>query len=277
MAFVTLKDGEKVPALGLGTWRLGERSGRRQHEIDALKTGLDLGISLIDTAEMYGEGGAERIIAKAMSGRRDEIFLVSKVYPHNASRRGTVRACERSLLRLETDVIDLYLLHWPGSYPLDETFEAFEKLKSDGKIRHWGVSNFDRVEMRDVNLATGGDNCMVNQVCYNLAERGIEWDLVDNLKMSGTVLMAYSPLAQGDMLEDDTLREVAARHDVAPATIALAWVLRQPQTVAIPKSSNIDHIRQNAAALDVELSREDLRLLDEAFPPPTGPTPLAIL
>lgn len=277
MKHVTLKTGEEVPALGLGTWHMGERDGRRMREIDALKAGLDLGLTLIDTAEMYGEGGAEKIVAKAMAGRRDKVFLVSKVYPHNASYRGVLHACDRSLARLETDVIDLYLLHWPGSYPLAETIEGFEKLKSQGKIREWGVSNFDAVDMAGLLQTDGGEGCVVNQVLYNLGERGIEWDLLDHARLHEVATMAYSPLAQGDLMGDETLRDIAETHSVTPAAVALSWVMNQHATMTIPKAASLEHVKENAAALDVTLSREELKELDAAFPPPTGPSPLAIL
>lgn len=277
MKQITLRTGETVPALGLGTWRMGERAGRAMREIDALKAGLDLGLNLIDTAEMYGEGGAEEIVAKALAGRRDQVFLVSKVYPHNASRTGTINACERSLARLRTDCIDLYLLHWRGQYPLAETVAAFERLKGEGKIRYWGVSNFDTTDMAELRDTPGGDGCVVNQVLYNLAERGIEWDLLDDARLSDTVTMAYSPLAQADLLNDETLAIVADRHGTVPATIALAWVLKQYATIAIPKAASIGHVRQNVAALQINLTREDLNELDAAFPSPGGPSPLAML
>jgi diketogulonate reductase-like aldo/keto reductase len=277
MQHVTLKDGSKVPALGLGTWHMGEREGRRLREVAALEAGLDLGLNLIDTAEMYGEGGAERIVGQALAGRRDDVFLVSKVYPHNASRRGVMHACERSLKRLETDVIDLYLLHWRGSHPLEDTIAGFETLKAQGKIRHWGVSNFDAVDMDEVFRTPGGANCVANQVLYNLGERGIEWDLFDRAEVYGFVTMAYSPLAQGDLMDDDTLREIAYGHGVTPAAIAIAWVLRREQTIAIPKAATLSHVRENAAALGVELGRDELKLLDQVFEPPGGPSPLAIL
>lgn len=277
MKMITLKGGEQVPALGLGTWHMGERSGRRVREIEALKAGLDLGLNLIDTAEMYGDGGAEQIVGKAIAGRRDEVFLVSKVYPHNASRTGTINACEQSLKRLATDHIDLYLLHWRGQYPLAETIAAFERLKEQGKVRHWGVSNFDPTDMKQLHGTDGGEGCVVNQVLYNLAERGIEWDLLDDARLNEVATMAYSPLAQGELLDDETLQVMAERHGVTPAAVALAWVLNQHGTITIPKAASAEHVRQNAAALEVKLSRDDLRELDATFPPPSGPSPLAIL
>ncbi|NNE23457.1 MAG: aldo/keto reductase [Rhizobiales bacterium] len=277
MKHVTLKTGEQVPALGLGTWHMGERDGRRMREIDALKAGLDLGLNLIDTAEMYGEGGAEKIVAKALAGRRDKVFVVSKVYPHNASYRGILHACERSLKRLETETIDLYLLHWRGSYSLTETIEGFETLKDQGKIRYWGVSNFDAVDMAELLSADGGEGCVVNQVLYNLTERGIEWDLIDHARLNDIATMAYSPLAQGDLMDDETLGGIAETHGVAPAAVALAWVMNQHRTITIPKAASLEHVKQNAAALDVKLSPEELKQLDAAFPPPMGPSPLAIL
>ena len=242
MKYVTLPTGEKVPALGLGTWRMGEHPDQFNQEVDVLRTGLDKGLTLIDTAEMYGEGGAERVVAQAIKGRRDEAFIVSKVYPHNASYDGAMAACERSLQRLETDRLDLYLLHWRGQYPLDETVSAFERLKADGKIRHWGVSNLDSTDMDELMHVRGGTNCATNQVLYNLADRGIEWDLKQNLQQAGIPLMAYCPLGEGRLLRDASLATLADRHKVTPASIALAWLLSREQTIAIPKTSRIERL-----------------------------------
>lgn len=264
-----LPSGETVPVLGQGTWKMGEDQRRRADEVAALKLGLDLGITLIDTAEMYASGGAEEVVAEAIAGRRDETFLVSKVLPSNASHAGVKRACEQSLKRLATDRIDLYLLHWPGSVPLSETVEAFEALKAEGKIRHWGVSNFDTDEMEDlVGLPNGGD-VQTNQVLYNLSRRGPEFDLAPWCVERGIPLMAYSPVEQGALARNARLEAVAARHNATAAQIALAWVMAQPGVIAIPKASRQEHVRQNAAALDISLTAQDIADLDSAFPPPT--------
>ena len=276
MRTLTLKTGETVPVLGLGTWRMGERKTARRAEVNALKLGLDLGVRLIDTAEMYGEGTAEEIVAEAIAGKRDDIYLVSKVYPHNASRQGTIAACERSLRRLKTDRLDLYLLHWRGSHPLAETVEAFEELKQAGKIRNWGVSNFDAGDMRELESLERGPACSANQVHYHLASRGIEWELLAACRRAGVMLMAYSPLGQGSLPPRPALQVLAAKHAVTAAAIALAWVLRQPNVVTIPKATDPDHVRANLKAVDVKLDAEDLRALDAAFPPPKGPTHLAM-
>ena len=277
MHFVTLLGGERVPALGLGTWGMGERLARRDAEIAALKAGLDLGLNLIDTAEMYGDGGAEEVVGKAIAGRRDGVFVVSKVYPHNASRTGAVAACERSLKRLKIDVLDLYLLHWRGSIPLAETVAGFEKLKADGKIRNWGVSNFDADDMARLGKVSPPDACVANQVLYHLGARGIEWKLLPDAGRDRIAVMAYSPLGQGAILSNPTLKRMAARLGADPATVALAWVLRNDQVVAIPKAANLDHLRANAAAVNLKLDAADLAELDKAFPPPDRATPLDML
>lgn len=265
----TLPSGEAVQVLGQGTWKMGEDSRRRAGEVNALKLGLDLGMTLIDTAEMYASGGAEEVVAEAIAGRRDKLFLVSKVLPSNASRAGVARACENSLKRLRTDRIDLYLLHWPGSVPLGETVEAFEALKKAGKIRHWGVSNFDTDEMEDLTGLSSGDHVQTNQVLYNLSRRGPEFDLAPWSRQRGIPLMAYSPVEQGALARNSRLETIAARHNATPAQIALAWVMAQPGVIAIPKASSQEHVRQNVAALDIELEAEDFVELDRAFPPPT--------
>jgi len=267
MRTTTLPDGEAVPILGLGTWRMGEDKGRFADEVAALRLGLDLGVTLIDTAEMYGSGGSERVVGEAVESRRDEVFIVSKVLPSNASRRGTAAACERSLKNLSTDRIDLYLLHWMGSVPLTETVEAFEQLKRDGKIRHWGVSNLDADEMEDLAALPTGDRCQTDQVLYNLTRRGPDFDLLPWCRQRGMPVMAYSPVEQGRLARNARLDAVAARHDATPAQIALAWVLAQPGVIAIPKAVQPEHVRQNVAALDIALSVEDLAELDRAFPP----------
>ena len=277
MRYVTLRNGARVPALGLGTWGMGERRGSRADEVKALQLGIDLGMTLIDTAEMYGDGGAEEVVGEAIAGRRDSVFVVSKVYPHNASRRGAIAACERSLKRLRTDVLDLYLLHWRGAIPLRETVEAFEKLKADGKIRAWGVSNFDPKDMAELTEVAPEGSCVVNQVLYHLGSRGIEWDLLPEAHEQGIAIMAYSPLGQATILGNRTLRSIADKHRVSSAAVALAWVLRHDHVFTIPKAARPEHVRANAAAADLALDAEDLKALDEAFPPPRGPTPLAML
>jgi len=277
MKSVRLPDGTELPQLGLGTWRMGEESREAEREVAAIRTALDLGITLIDTAEMYGEGGAEEIVGRALAGRRDEAFIVSKVYPHNASRRGVVEACERSLWRLGTDRIDLYLLHWPGNHPIDETVSGFRRLVDDGKILRWGVSNFDVADMKALWAPAAGSACATNQVLYNLVRRGIEYDLLPWQQGRGIPTMAYSPLEQGRRLEHRALDRVAARHDATPAQIALAWVMRRDDVIAIPKASSPEHLKANRAAANLVLDPADLDELDAAFPPPESKQPLAIL
>ena len=277
MKHVTLKSGEKVPVLGIGTWRMGERRSERAAEIAALKLALDLGIRLIDTAEMYGEGGAEEILSEALAGRRDEIFLVSKVYPHNASRKGAIAACERSLKRLKTDRLELYLLHWSGSYPLEETVRGFEALVGAGKIRAWGVSNLDLSEMKQLVALPGGQACATNQVLYNLSRRGIEFDLLPWCRKHKMPLMAYSPVEQGRILGHKMLKDVARRLGATPAQVALAWVLREPGVVATPKAGSAAHVRENHKALGLRLDADALKELDAAFPPPREAQPLETL
>jgi diketogulonate reductase-like aldo/keto reductase len=273
---VNLPRGESVPVLGQGTWHMGENPRLRDREIAALRLGIDLGLTLIDTAEMYADGGAEEVIAQAIRGRRDEVLLVSKVLPHHATRRGTVAACEQSLKRLDTDHLDMYLLHWPGSVPLHETLDAFRTLQHRGLIRHWGVSNFDLPDMDDVLASAGGDQACTNQVLYNLGYRGIEFDLLPWSQQRGVPIMAYSPIMQGDVSQR-ALEAVAQRSSATPAQVALAWVLRQDGVIAIPKASTTEHVMQNRAAVDLRLSAEDLAVLDESFPPPTKKRPLEML
>ena len=277
LQYVTLRDGERVPALGQGTWHMGEDRRRAADEAAALRLGIELGMTLIDTAEMYGSGGAEEMIARAAEGVRDSLFIVSKVYPHNGSRSGVVAACERSLKRLATDRIDLYLLHWRGSIPLAETFEGFQLLQRDGKIRHYGVSNFDRSDMAEWRALQGGDTVAADQVLYNLAHRGPEWDLVPWCREHNVAMMAYTPLGSGRMLGNPALAEIARRRNATPAQIALAWLLRQDGTIVIPKASRPEHVRENRDALKIVLTDEDLAALDRAFPPPRGKTPLGML
>jgi diketogulonate reductase-like aldo/keto reductase len=277
MRYVMLPAGEKVPAMGQGTWHMGESAEQRKHEVDALRAGLDLGLTLIDTAEMYGEGGAEEVVGEAVKGRRDSVFIVSKVYPQNASRSGAIAACERSLKRLGTDRIDLYLLHWRGSVPLSETVEAFERLRGDGKIRHWGVSNLDASDMEELARVPDGGACAADQVLYHLGERGIEHDLLPACAAAGIAVMAYSPLAQGAILDNAGLAGISRKHGVAPSAVAIAWTMRHPNVISIPKTASLAHLRENAKAADLVLDAEDLAALDGGFPPPRGPKPLAML
>ncbi len=272
-----LPSGEAVPVLGQGSWMMAEDDSRRADEIASLRLGLDLGLTLIDTAEMYGDGTSEALVGEAIAGRRDEVFLVSKVLPSNAGRPAAIHACEHSLARLKTDRIDLYLLHWRSGTPLSETLQAFETLQRDGKIRHWGVSNFDPDDMDELEALPGGGAVATNQVLYNLTRRGIEHDLLPHCRERGIPIMAYSPIEQGRMLRHPGLAKVAARHGASPAQVGLAWVLRRPGVIAIPKAGRPEHVRENRAALDVTLTPEDLAELDSAFPPPRGPSPLEML
>ena len=272
-----LPSGEAIPSLGQGTWGMAEDARRRKDEVAALRVGIDLGMTLIDTAEMYADGGAEALVGEAIAGRRDELFLVSKVLPENATRPGTIAACEHSLRRLGTDRLDLYLLHWRGNVPLEETLDAFAALVDAGKIRYWGVSNFDVVDMIELWRLDGGAKVATDQVLYNLTRRGIEYDLMPWCRSRNIPIMAYSPIEQGRLLNHRDLRDVAARHGARPAQVALAWLLRQDGIVAIPKAANVAHVRENYAALAIHLTREDLTALDRAFPAPTEAIPLAML
>jgi diketogulonate reductase-like aldo/keto reductase len=273
---VTLPHGEIIPALGQGTWHMAEDPRRRSDEIAALRLGIDLGMSLIDTAEMYADGDAEVLIGEAIKGRRQQVFLVSKVLPHHATVRGTIEACDGSLLRLGVDVIDLYLLHWRGPIPLEETLEAFERLRDAGKIGSWGVSNFDLADMQDLIDIPGGSEVSTDQVLYNLEYRGIEYDLLPWCEHSGLPIMAYSPIEQGRVLDHPALKSVAARHHATPAQVALAWVLRKDNVCAIPRTGNPAHVRENRVALDINLSPSDCAELDYAFPPPSHKQSLAV-
>ena len=278
MRRIGLIDGNDVPVLGQGTWMMGERRGERQAETNALIAGIDLGLTLIDTAEMYGDGAAEELVGEAIKGRREEVFLVSKVLPNHASRTGTPAACEASLRRLGTDVIDLYLLHWRGSIPLAETVAAFEALKQAGKIRHWGVSNFDVADMEELLEIAPSGACTVNQVLYNPEYRGIEFDLLPWQAAQGIPVMAYSPLGQGgELLQAKPLVAIAARHDATPAQVVLAWALRHPALIAIPKASRKAHVEANARAAALQLTPEDLAAIDAAFPPPRRRRRLAMI
>ena len=274
---ITLPSGQTVPALGQGTWYMGEDSAQRRHEIEALRSGIDLGMTLIDTAEMYADGEAEDVVGEAVSGRRDNVFLVSKVLPFNASRNGTIEACERSLKRLRTERIDLYLLHWRGRYPLEETVAAFEDLKHVGKIASWGVSNFDTDDMKELADVANGMDVVTNQILYNLTRRGPEFDLLPWCAERKIPLMAYSPIEQGRLLGSPVLAEIADETGGTPASVALAWAMRNGNVIAIPKSSNLHHVRDNRKAADLRLSDDQLKRLDQAFTPPFRKTALEML
>jgi diketogulonate reductase-like aldo/keto reductase len=274
---VSLADGTRVPALGLGTWKMGERPANAAREAAALAHGLDLGMTLIDTAEMYGDGGAEEVVARALAGRPASAFVVSKVYPHNAGARSMPAACERSLRRLKRDCIDLYLLHWRGNIRLAESVDAFERLRKAGKIRRWGVSNFDRSDMDALLALPEGRHCAVNQVLYNLDERGIEWRLLDACRTRGIPVMAYSPVGQGSLATNRKLTAIARALAVTPAQLALAWVLTRPQVIAIPQSSNLAHIDANREAAAIRLDEGVVAALDAAFPPPRKAAPLSMI
>ncbi len=273
----TFPDGRSVPALGVGTWKMGENAAKATDEIRSLRAAIDLGMTLIDTAEMYGSGGSERIVGEAISGRRDEVFLVSKVLPSNASRRGTVEACEESLQRMGTDHIDLYLLHWPGHHPVEDTIAAFEALKADGKIGAWGLSNFDTEEMEAVSRLPGADACAANQVLYNLDDRGVEFDLMPWMRKRAMPLMAYCPLGEGRLLGDPVLNRLAADLGATAAQLALAFLLSRDNVIAVPKTASPARIVENRAAADLVLTDEIRAELDRAFPPPETKTPLGIV
>ena len=276
-ATVTLPAGETVPAMGLGTWHMGERIGDPVAEAAALQRGLDLGAKLIDTAEMYARGGAERVVAEAIKTRKDEVFIVSKVLPHNASRAGTIAACEKSLQRMDIDTIDLYLLHWPGPHPLNDTVAAFQELKQAGKIRHWGVSNFDTEDMKELWSIPGGIDCQTNQVLYNLMRRGVEWDLLPWCLQNKVSVMAYSPLEQGRLLKNKRLQQLSSRLGLTTSQISIAWTLRKEGIISIPKASSLAHVEENIAAWDIALSQETIEHLDAEFSPPTTKGSLDIL
>jgi diketogulonate reductase-like aldo/keto reductase len=275
----SLPSGKPVARLGQGAWQIGEQRTRHASELNALRTGLDLGLTLIDTAEMYGSGGSEELVAEAIAGRREHVYVVSKVLPSNASRRGTIAACERSLKRLKTDYLDLYLLHWQGSIPFEHTLEAFTKLRDAGSIRHFGVSNFDREELEHARALDGGADIKTNQVLYNLEQRGIEWDLLPWCRERGMPVMAYSPLGSDStkLRAHPVLRKIAARLGATPARVALAWLLREPDVIVIPKAASEEHVRDNHAALTLKLDAAQLAELDRSFPPPRAATPLAMI
>ncbi|PDT10518.1 aldo/keto reductase [Rhizobium sp. J15] len=274
---VKFPNGTDVPALGQGTWAMGEDAGHARMEIESLKAGIDLGMTLIDTAEMYGDGGAEEIVGQAIKGRREEVFLVSKVYPWNASLKGTVEACERSLERLGTDRIDLYLLHWRGNYPLVETVAAFEMLKALGKIAAWGVSNFDTDDMEELLRVPDGANVAANQVLYNLSRRGIEYDLLPWCQNRGIPVMAYSPIEQGHILHHPELIRIAKAYQSTPAQLALAFLLQRDGVIVIPKTSNAERVAENRDCVSLDITDEDWQALDAAFPPPARKKPLEML
>ena len=273
---IKLPSGETIPALGLGTWHMGETAARRTSEVAALKAGIDLGLTVIDTAEMYADGGAETVVAEAIAGQRDGVFLVSKVLPGNASLKGTLAACERSLKRLKTEVIDLYLLHWRGGTPLSETVRAFEQLKGSGKIRHWGVSNFDVDDMEELMGVEHGGTCAVNQVQYSLTARGVEWDLLPWQQKRGIPLMAYCPLGGGDLVDHPALQPLARKHATTPAVIAIAYLLARSGVQPIPKSAKPERMKELATARGIALDTDDAAALDHAFPPPRRKQSLAM-
>ncbi|QIZ51271.1 aldo/keto reductase [Dickeya zeae] len=279
---VVFPEGKTVPAIGQGTWFMGESTQRRRAEVSALQTGIDLGMTLIDTAEMYADGGAEEVVGEALCGRRDQVYLVSKVYPHNAGGERAIAACERSLKRLKTDYIDLYLLHWRGGIPLTDTITAMERLQQAGKIGRWGVSNLDTRDMAELWSCRGGSQCQTNQVLYHLASRGIEYDLLPWCQQHQLPVMAYCPLAQAGQLRHDLLAhpavvQVARQQALTPAQVLLAWVVRQSGVIAIPKASTLAHVKENAVALDVTLSPEQIAILDEAYPAPRHKQPLDVV
>jgi diketogulonate reductase-like aldo/keto reductase len=274
---LTLPSGRNIPALGIGTWNMGESHAEEAQEVASIRKAVELGMTVVDTAEMYADGRSEEIVGKAISDLRDEVFLVSKVYPFNASATGTIEACERSLKRLGVDHLDLYLLHWRGSHPLEETVAAFEKLKQSGKIMDWGVSNFDTDDMEELFEVENGRNCAVNQVLYNLSRRGVEYDLLPWCQEKGLPLMAYSPIEQGRILNNHELIRIAKAYQATPAQVALAFFLERDGVLAIPKSAKPERVEENRGATDLDISDEDWASLDAAFPPPTRKTSLAML
>jgi diketogulonate reductase-like aldo/keto reductase len=277
MKRITLPCGVSVPALGQGTWCMGDEPSRRAEELATLRLGIDLGLTLIDTAEMYGDGASEQLVGEAIRGRREEVFIVTKVYPHNASRRAMPVACESSLRRLGIETIDLYLLHWSGSVPIGETVQAFEALQREGKIRHWGVSNLDADQMDELWSLPGGTAVQTDQVLYNLSRRGAEWDLLPWLRERRIPAMAYSPIEQGRLLRQRGLAKFAREHAMTPPQAALAWLLSQEGVIAIPKTSERERLKENAAAAQLQLTAGQLQQLDELFAPPAGPAPLEML
>jgi len=274
---LTLPSGKEIPSLGIGTWNMGESKAEEAQEVASIRKTVELGMTVVDTAEMYADGRSEAVVGKAIAGLRDDVFLVSKVYPFNASATGTIEACERSLKRLGVDHLDLYLLHWRGSHPLEETVAAFERLKRAGKIRDWGVSNFDTDYMEELFEVENGRNCAVNQVLYNLSRRGVEYDLLPWCQGNGVPLMAYSPIEQGRILDNHELIRIAKAYQATPAQVALAFLLERDGVVAIPKSARPERVEENRGATDLDISDEDWAALDAAFPPPTKKMSLAML
>ena len=277
IATVSLPDGEHIPKLGQGTWEMGEQPARRAAEIAAIRAGVELGMTLVDTAEMYGDGATESLLGEALGGLRERVFLVSKVYPHNASRRGVQTACEKSLKRLKTDHLDLYLLHWRGSVPLEETVAGFEALRQAGKIRHWGVSNFDTDDMDELMTVPGGDACATNQILYNVARRGPEYDLLPWLAAHDMPAMAYSPVDHARLPKRSALDDIADARGVSVFQVALAWVLQQPGVFAIPKAGSVEHVRDNQRALELRLDAGECAAIDAYFKPPRSKRPLEML
>ena len=274
---VTFADGTTVPALGQGAWEIGDDPARRDAEQQALARGIDLGMTLIDTAELYGDGRSERLVGEVVAGRREEVFIVSKVRPENASEMKMMLSCERSLERLKVDRLDLYLLHWEGHVPLEETVEAFRELVDEGMIARWGVSNLDLDAMERLMRIEGGEDCAANQLLYNLGSRGVEFDLLPWMQARDMPMMAYSPLGRGGLLEHPLILDIANRHSAEPAQVVLAAVLRHDGVIAIPKASSVEHVEANADALDIQFDLEDLERLDAAFPPPKHAVPLDII
>ena len=266
-----------MPRFGIGTWRMGESASAAQAEIAVIKAAIERGVTLIDTAEMYGEGGAETLIGQAVAGVREGLFIVSKVYPHNASKKGAIAACERSLKRLRTDYLDCYLLHWPGEHPMAETVDAFETLKAQGRIRAWGVSNFDVADMQELATIPNGNNVATNQVLYNLSRRGVEFDLLPWQRERGIPTMAYSPIEQARLVQSPKLQSIAQDIGATPAQLALAWLLQQPDMIVIPKTTHVARLTENLGALDLTLDAATLTALDAAFPPPKKRAALAML
>lgn len=274
---ITFPNGVKVPSLGQGTWYMGENPTKKEEEIRAIRTGVELGMTVIDTAEMYGDGLSEKLIGEAINGLRDDVFLISKVFPWNANLSGTIKACENSLRRLNTDHLDLYLLHWSGSYPIEETVEAMMRLQQSGKILQWGVSNMDVAEMEDFMNVPSGKNCATDEILYNLTRRGVEYDLLPWCESHSIPVIAYSPIEQGRLLGNPTLNKIAKTHSATPAQIALAWVLRNPNILAIPKASSEKHVKENFGSLSINLTAEDIALLDKAFSTPKRKIPLEMI
>lgn len=274
---VIFKNGAQLPSIGQGTWNMGDDPSKREEEIQTLRTGIELGLTVLDTAEMYGDGRSELLVGEAILGIRDKVFLISKVLPSHASLKGTKKACEESLKRLNTESLDLYLLHWQGRYPFSETVEAMLELQQEGKIRQWGVSNMDVKEMEEFYSVQGGDTCYANEVLYNLTRRGIEYDLIPWCQLHHLPIIAYSPVEQGRLLDNPVLGKIASRHDVTPAQVALAWVIRLSGILAIPKASTVKHVRENADSLKLELTENDLEELEKAFPATTRKKHLEII